>query len=238
MTDGSPFGDQADTVELLWGARPRPGRGPKPAMSVERIAQAAVEIADTHGLGAVSMQRVAGQLGFTKMALYRYLPGKAELVALMIDTATGAPPVLDESGDWRARLEDWARRMLATFRRHPWLLDATVGVRIMGPNELGWMECALTVLDGTGLQGGERIDTVAVVVGHIRMIAQQAGATEHPEQAMGGALAALMRTHGDRYPAFTAALTSAMAGSGQDNALDFGLQRILDGLEALIARRA
>lgn len=97
--------DQAGTVALLWGARPQPTRGPKPALSLERIAQAAVQVADADGLAAVSMQRVATELGVTKMALYRYVPGKAELIALMVDTAAGQPPLLDRgAGGWRAQL--------------------------------------------------------------------------------------------------------------------------------------
>ncbi|WP_432758609.1 TetR/AcrR family transcriptional regulator [Streptomyces lydicamycinicus] len=88
----SVFGDQAGSVELLWGGRERPSRGPKPALSLERITRTAIALADTGGLGAVSMQRVAAELDFTKMSLYRYVPGKSELVALMIDRAMGEPP--------------------------------------------------------------------------------------------------------------------------------------------------
>lgn len=87
------FGDQAGCVEVLWGPGPRPTRGPKPALSLERIARAGIEAADSDGLAAISMQRVAERLGFTKMSLYRYVPGKAELIALMTDTAIGAPQI-------------------------------------------------------------------------------------------------------------------------------------------------
>src|SRR3954462_8643105 len=65
------YDEQAGTVELLWGLRERPTRGPKPALSIERIADAAVAVADAEGLAAVSMQRVASELDFTKMSLYR-----------------------------------------------------------------------------------------------------------------------------------------------------------------------
>ena len=123
-TNNSRFGEQAGTVELLWGPRPQPTRGPKPALSIDRIAQAAIAVADAEGLAAVSMQRVAAELGVTKMALYRYVPGKADLIALMVDAAGDPPPVLDSEADgWRAQLGHWARRLLAVFQRHPlfWL---------------------------------------------------------------------------------------------------------------------
>jgi AcrR family transcriptional regulator len=243
-TNSSRFGEQAGTVELLWGPRPQPTRGPKPALSIDRIAQAAIAVADAEGLAAVSMQRVAAELGVTKMALYRYVPGKADLIALMVDTAADPPPLLDGEADgWRAQLGHWARRLLAVFQRHPWLLDATVGPRIIGPNELGWLEQAVAALEGTGLDGGERMDAVVVILGHVRTIAQQSRTRtgppqDHPEHQLGTIITQLLATHGDRYPAVTAALASASRPSSQDRALEFGLERIFDGLGVLIAQRS
>jgi AcrR family transcriptional regulator len=243
-TEDSRSGEQKRTVELLWGSRAQPTRGPRPALSIDAIAQAAIRVADAEGLAAVSMQRVAAELGFTKMALYRYVPGKAELIALMVDTVAGAPPLLDRgSGGWRAQLGQWARRLLGLFQRHPWLLDATVGPRIMGPNELGWLEQAVAALDGTGLDGAEQMDAVVVLLGHVRTIAQQSRtATDppqyDPEEQLGTAVVELLRSQGDRYPALAAALASASGRGSQDRALDFGLERIFDGLGVLIARRS
>lgn len=236
-------GDQPAIVRLLWSEGRSPSRGPRPAFDLARIARAGIEVADADGLDAVTMQRVAGQLGFTKMALYRYVPGKAELVALMVDAALGEPPASDAApaGDWRVRLDIWARRLLAGFQRHPWTLEATVGPRVMGPNELGWLEYAVAALEGTGLDGGERMDAAVVLVSHIRGIVQQATATTpgvDPDRALGEILARLLATRQDRYPAVSAALASAVTAGSQGNALDFGLARILDGLADLIARRA
>jgi AcrR family transcriptional regulator len=229
-----------NTVELLWGTRPQPKRGPKPAMSIEAIAQAGIEIADAEGLAAVSMQRVAADLGFTKMSLYRYVPGKAELVALMADMAVGAPPDPPVGAGWRQRLDAWSRALLPGFAAHPWALEATTGPRVVGPNELAWMESAIAALDGTGLRGGERMDAVVVLVGHVRTIAQQSATSPggKPEQQMGAILVELLRQHGERFPAVHAALTESIASGTQDQALDFGLDRILDGLGVLIAERS
>ncbi|MEU4225460.1 TetR/AcrR family transcriptional regulator [Nonomuraea sp. NPDC026600] len=237
--------DQASALELLWGAVDRPTRGPKPALSPERIARAAIDIADAEGLAMVSMQRVAADLDFTKMSLYRYFPGKTELIAFMIDTAVGEPLALGEGG-WRSKLGEWARRFWAVHQRHPWLLQVMVGQRAVGPNELGWLECAVEALTGTGLDGAEQLDTVVVVTGHIRNLAQQALTTVTPagvragssEKELTSVLAELLKRHGDRFPALTKAVASAAAGSAQDDALDFGLNRIFDGLELLIADRA
>src|ERR1700733_7935915 len=79
-------------LDLLWGTRDRPRRGPRPSLSLERIVAEAVSLADAEGLANLSMQHLAERLGCAKMALYRYVPGKSELVALMVDAALGDPP--------------------------------------------------------------------------------------------------------------------------------------------------
>lgn len=247
--DGSEsgvFGEQAGTAALLWGGRERPSRGPKPALSLERITRTAIGIADLGGLGAVSMQRVAGELDFTKMSLYRYVPGKNELIALMIDAAMGEPPGASAAGEsgWRGALRAWAEALAAVYQRHPWLLGAAVGPRVMGPNELGWTERAVAALADTGLSGGEQLDTVVVVSGHIRAIAQVSASmgsgsarAKDPEQAISAALNELLVGRADRFPAFAAALTSAGKDeSARNQAWEFGLERILDGLEAYMSR--
>ncbi|MFJ6050434.1 TetR/AcrR family transcriptional regulator [Streptomyces sp. NPDC092307] len=233
-------------VRLLWGPPPAgPARGPKRGLTLEGIARAGIEIADAEGLVGASMQRVAAELAVTKMALYRYVPGKAELVALMVEAAMPAAAP-SPGGPWRERLQAWARGLLAGLRRHPWLLEATVGVRVMGPRELEWMEAALAALDGCGLTGAEAMDAVVLLAGHVRSIAEQERAAgAGPGSAAGGPdaqlaqmLGEVMRTHGERFPALGAALASAAEHGGQDQALEFGLARLLDGLELLMTRRA
>jgi AcrR family transcriptional regulator len=221
-------------VELLWHLRERPTRGPKPSLTLERIAAAAITIADADGLDALSMQRVAADLGLTKMALYRYVAGRDELVAVMVDAAVGEPPDLArEPGGWRGKLTAYAHLLWETWDRHPWVPGATVGARVMGPNEVGWVESALQVLAETGLDGPAQLNAVQLLSGHIRTA--QAGnargslpwsADHHLDPAM----ADLLRAHRDRYPAVTAAVDRA----ADTDARTFGLERILDGLETLI----
>jgi AcrR family transcriptional regulator len=222
-------------TDFLWGSRAPSRRGPKAALSLDQIAAAAMAIADAEGLAAVSMQRVAADLGYTKMSLYRYLPGKAELVALMVERALGERPP-PAGADWRPALAEWTRQMLAGFVRHPWTLPATVGPRLVGPNELGWMEAALTVLADTPLSGAERLDVMVVLVGHARMLAEQATA-RLSESALSDAMATTLAERGDRFPLLSAAMAES-AVAGRDQAFDFGLDRILDGLAALIRSRS
>ena len=210
---------------VLWGEEKPRSRGPKPSLTLDGIAAAGIAIAASEGLAAVSMQRVAAEVGCTKMALYRYLPGKAELVALMVERALGAPPTLPP--DWRAALSSWTSLLLDGFLRNPWTLPATIGPRPLGPHELGWTEVALAACEGLPLSGSERLDTVATLAGHARSLAAQADLSE---SGLLGAMAA----HAARFPALMAAMADATA---PDQAFGFGLGRILDGLDVLITTR-
>ncbi|MFI5695049.1 TetR/AcrR family transcriptional regulator [Kribbella sp. NPDC051586] len=225
--------------DLLWSKPSLPSRGPKPAVTLAGIAEAGIRIADAEGLDAVSMQRIAGELPVTKMALYRYVPGKTELVAVMSDLAMGAPP--DRSGlPWREALHTWANDLFDGFTRHPWLLLSTVGRRLLGPNELAWMERGVAALTGTGLTGGEQLDSILVITSHVRNLAQQSTTfpgltTGLTEDDMQESLTRILTTEADRFPHLTAAMRTT-AGS-ENQGLEFGLHRILDGLELLISGR-
>jgi len=226
-------------LDLLWNARPQPTRGPKPALSLDRIVATAVTVADAEGLAAVSMERVATELSFTKMSLYRYVPGKSELVALMIDSAIGGlPPSLSRLDGWRDRLHGWGRELFDRFTAHPWSLPSTIGARPIGPNELAWTEYAVAALDGLPLRPAERLDTVAILAGHVRSIAAQAAAMgEDAESHIGHMMASLALPRAETYPALAAAMAelAAAGADGQNDALELGLDRILDGLATYTA---
>ncbi|MEV0566573.1 TetR/AcrR family transcriptional regulator C-terminal domain-containing protein [Dactylosporangium sp. NPDC050588] len=229
-----------DLVTLLWEPAEPPRRGPRPTLTLAAIAGAGIAAADADGLAATTMQRVAESLGVTKMALYRYVPGKTELVALMLDAAVGAPPDPVPGAGWRETLDAWAKALFARFCEHPWTLEAAVGARVLGPCELTWLERAVAALTGTGLHGGEMLDVAATLSGHVRNLAQQMSAASAPdglESELGGPMQAVLAGREDRFPAVTAALASIRTAGGQDQALDFGLARILDGVGMLIDSR-
>jgi AcrR family transcriptional regulator len=227
-------------TELLWGKEPVRTRGPKPAITLTAIAEAAIAIADAEGLDAVSMQRVAGELPVTKMALYRHVPGKTELIAVMSDLAMGAPP--DRPGlPWREALHTWALDLYDGFTRHPWLLQSTIGRRLLGPNELAWLERGLATLADSGLTGGEQLDSILVVTSHVRNLAQQSttfpgSTTGLTEEDLQQSLTEILTNEAARFPHLVTAMRTS-AGS-QEQGLEFGLQRILDGLELLINDRS
>ena len=221
----------------LWDLDSQAGKKPRMGLSVPAIVKTAIEIADTDGIETVSMERVAGELGFTKMSLYRHVSGKPELLSIMIESAVGEPPDLSRvPGDWRARLEELVRQLTDVWRRHPWIPTVTVGARIMGPRETGWTESAVAALAGTGLTGDERLAAAFVVFGHIRNTQSMATVGTQPWSGC-GELAGLIRSRPELFPELGKALTGT-APALEDNARRFGLDRILDGLAALIAERS
>jgi hypothetical protein len=127
--------------------------------------------------------------------------------------------------------------LYAGFAEHPWLLQSTVGRRLIGPNELGWIDRGVQALKDTGLPGGQQFDAILVVSGQVRTIAQQSltipgGTTGLTEDHLTAQLTEILSTHAERFPSLAAAMTT-LEGS-QNQGLTFGLDRILDGLEVLI----
>lgn len=233
---GDRRGGDVRRMDLLWGVADTPSRGPRPGLSVGQITRTAVEIADAEGLGAVSMQRIAGVLGFTTMSLYRYLPGKADLVALMVDMAIGERPDLNAvPASWRDQLAEWARRCLRIFTQRPWLLEPTGKHRVMGPNELGWMDAALAVLAGAGFTPRDQHHAFLLVAGHVRSVAQWTAGTDKlkvDEWSVG--VGERVSRHADRFPAVVAVLEADVYAKAADEPLEFGLRALLAGLGDLL----
>jgi AcrR family transcriptional regulator len=228
-----------DVTSMFWPDESRSKRGPKPRLTLDGIVEAAIALADAEGLAAVSMQRIAVQLGATKMSLYRYVPAKAELTALMLDTAIGPPPTeIGRARTWRTGLVAWAMALRHCFARRPWGLELAVGARVLGPNELAWLEAGLSHLASTPLRAAERLDVLALLSGHIRGIVHQQGAGTETERQTGKLMERVLSAHAEQYPAAAAAFAEAASSAGRDNALAFGLDRILDGVAALIDRRS
>jgi AcrR family transcriptional regulator len=226
--------DTGQVIELLWGAPTRPTRGPRPSLSIAAIADATVRIADADGLESVSMQRVADAFGVTKMALYRYVSGKAQLLAVTIEAAVGEPPVLRGTG-WRARIEEWAGLLRETWLSHPWLPQATVGDRVMGPREVAWIECPVEVLAEAGLTGPQQMDAVLLLCAHARntLTATMSGTQPWTPGKGSGSLHEQLTLRDADYSAVLAATRS---GRSADNGWRFGLELILDGLEVQVSR--
>jgi AcrR family transcriptional regulator len=253
MTEFSGTGDPARSLALLWRASaPSPrGRGPRPGLTVDQVVEAAIGVADREGLGALSMRRVAAELGVGTTSLYTYVPGKPELLDVMIDTVAGeALPPDDAGGRWRERLAAVARDNWALFRRHPWLLQVATGRPPLGPHITEKYERELRAVDGIGLTDVEMDAVLGLVIGHAETAARRAveaaqvrersGQTDAQWWAANAPLLGRVLDAG-RFPTAsrvgTAAGEAFGAASDPEHAFAFGLERVLDGVAALLAAR-
>lgn len=236
------------SLAALWGTAPRPTKGPRPGLTVERIVAAAVAVADADGLDAVSMNRIAKEIDSSPMSLYRYITGKEELLLLMVDAAFGDPTDRGPGEDWRAGLARWARGHLAAVRAHPWAIKVPIDGPPLGPNSIGWLEDGLASLGETGLAEAEKASVVLMLSGYVRNQASlMADVSEHflsaaptPDDAMLNYTATLrVLTDPERFPALHRVLDAGVfdRADPQDEEFDFGLERILDGIDALVRTR-
>ncbi|MFT4285478.1 MAG: TetR/AcrR family transcriptional regulator, partial [Protaetiibacter sp.] len=156
-------------VALAWGVAANPQRGPKREMSIERIVDAAVELADAGGLTAVSMSSVANALGFTPMSLYRYVTSKDDLLVLMQERGIGVPPEsIVEAEGWRDAIRAWGRETVQLYLDHPWLLDIPIEGTPQTPNNLAWMDAGLAVLRELPLDYEDKVSVMLAVMAQVR----------------------------------------------------------------------
>jgi AcrR family transcriptional regulator len=248
-------GDPARTLNLLWrqpGAVPAGQHGPRPSLTIERIVAAAVAIADASGLDAVTMRKVAQALDVAPMSLYTYVPGKSELLDLMLDTVCGEMTRTEPAGSgWRARLEAIAGDNFALYEKHPWVAAVSAVRPPLGPGVTAKYEYELRALDGLGLDDVEMDAALTFLLGFVESCARAALAARAVQQdsamsdeqwwaANEPLLAKLFDA--ERYP--TAVRVGAAAGAAYQaafspaHAYEFGLRRVLDGLGVLIEARA
>jgi AcrR family transcriptional regulator len=232
-------------LDLLWGRRERGKRGPKPGLSVEAIVDAAIELADAEGLAAVSMARVAKELGFTTMSLYRYVASKDELLQLMWNASAQGAEALELEGDgWRERLRGWALVQREVLDRHSWITEMPMATPPLAPNSLTFVERGLEALDDTGLADQDKLRVIGLISSYTlsesRMAHEAArAAAAAPADAPGWTFEGLLRELVDEedYPRLSR-IAAAPSSADERDEFAFGLDRILDGVEALIDRAA
>ncbi|WP_410565900.1 TetR/AcrR family transcriptional regulator [Amycolatopsis sp. cmx-4-61] len=245
-------GDPRRAIELLWGVSAPPRRGPKPKLATADVVRAAVALADAEGIEAVTIRRVAEQLGVSPMSLYTYVPGRAELLDLMTDHAHGELGDPGEGLHWRAALTAVAEEQWALLHRHPWLLEITTSRPALGPHSFAKYETELRAVEGIGLDDVEMDAAVSLVTGLVRTTARSSLDNARLVRATGltdaqwwerawPVLAGIPAADPARYPISSrvgqAAGEAHNAAENPAHTFRFGLARVLDGIEALISER-
>jgi AcrR family transcriptional regulator len=244
-------------LDLLWGRRGGGRRGPKPGISVDSIVATAVALADAEGLDAVSMARVAQGLGFTTMSLYRHITGKDELLQLMWNASAQGADQLELQGDnWRSKLRMWAIVQREMIDRHPWITQMPMAAPPMAPNSLTFVEKGLEALDDSGLTDADKLRVIGLIssytLSEARMAHDATRAAQHAQAVADGeqlpaiwSFESLLRELVDPaiYPrlhriAWSEEIGDDPSGFAEAEEFRFGLDRILDGVQALIDSRS
>jgi AcrR family transcriptional regulator len=222
--------------------------GPRPGLTLHQIVVAAVALADREGLSALSMRRIASELGVGTMSLYRYVPGKGELLDLMLDHVNGVP---DDAPDprslpWRRTLEEMARGIWDLYQAHPWLLHVNQSRPVLGPNSLAGFDYALAGLADLDVDGRDRVAIMLAVENYVvgtarafllrQQAADESGVSDEDFWAAQEPVLSKAMATGD-HPEVACLPGDSFTISGRD-ALEFGLQALLNGLEPFLATRS
>ena len=230
--------------KLLWNGLPESTKGPRPALTLDQIVVSAVELADTEGVEALAMRRLARELGVGTMSLYRYVPGKVELINLMVDRVVGGSRdrFADLGDDWRAVLERSARQGRLTYLRHPWLLQVNLARPILGPGSVADFAATMRGLRSMPLTDREKVAVLTAVEGFVvgtvreeilyEKAAEETGLSEEEFWELQRPYLEAAAEGGD-FPGLEDVDEGAFDGSWEET-FDTGLIAMLDGLELRI----
>ncbi|MFF9625869.1 TetR/AcrR family transcriptional regulator C-terminal domain-containing protein [Streptomyces griseosporeus] len=228
---------RAAVPEVIWARPERAGRGPRPAYTRAGIAAAAVRVADAEGLDAVSMRRIAAELGCGTMSLYNYVPRKEDLYELMVDAVSAEHELWEPSGDWRADMLRVAHQTRALMRRHPWLPRLMSPVYGFSPNALRYLEHCLACLEPLPVSNGTRMELIAMLNGVVTTYTANELATAErsralpwsPEEESAARIAYLgAQLASGAYPRMAAAFTEDAGPIDMEAVFERALGRVLD----------
>ena len=242
---GTPEGRRA--IECLWNPQPAPsGRGPRPRTSLAEVVDAGVAIADAEGLEALSIRKVAARLGIGAMSVYTYVPGRSELIELMIDRVYADHGLPDPALGWRARTEEWMRATWRIYHDHPWLLDHNMARLPVGPHVLDVEEALYAAMYAAGFTGAENVTISNLMrwqlIGAARSMISDAAEERHTgvsAEAYWESRSSFWTTYfdWDRFPT----MATIWESGGFDDPAGYDIERmitwLLDGIERLADTR-
>jgi AcrR family transcriptional regulator len=241
---GTPEGRRV--IEALWTPHPPAGRGPRPRTNLAGVVEAGVAIADTEGLEALSIRKVATRLGIGAMSVYTYVPGRSELIELMIDRVYADHTVPDRDLGWRERVEAWMRSTWRIYQAHAWLLDYNMARLPIGPHVLDADEALYAAVSAAGFGGTENVTITNLIrwqlLGAARWMISDAAEERHTgvsTEAYWESRSSFWTTYFDetRFPTMSAIWSAG----GFDDRAGYDVERmigwLLDGIERLAASR-
>lgn len=244
-------GDPLVVLRLLWGKTPPSRRGPRARLALADVVRAAIAITDAEGLSALTTRRVAEELGISPMSFYTYVPGKDELLDLMVDHVLGEIE-RPRGRTWREKLAHVARQNWELALRHPWMLEVMTHRPVLGPNLMAKYDRELSAVDGVGLSEIEMDRALTLVLdytlGAVRGAARERWVKERTGMSdsewwttVEPELSAYLAPSAGDYP--VASRVGPVVGEAQGahdppGAFAFGLECVLDGLASFIERRA
>ncbi|MEV4943338.1 TetR/AcrR family transcriptional regulator [Streptomyces zaomyceticus] len=237
--------EETDDVSL-WERLERPAAAPRASLTPGRIAEVAIGIADREGFTAVTMRKVATELGVAPMAAYRHVNGKDELWALMIDRVSGELAPVDEVSGWRETLRAYALRTREMMLRHPWLAHMPAPLFALTPNRMAAAERQLASLDGLGLDVDTMMAAFRAVNAYVHGATQSEAAlrqymedqgwqsADDTRRGLAPQMSYLMET--GRYPTYRRYTRGAARKDDATWQFETGLDCVLDGVAGMVER--
>jgi AcrR family transcriptional regulator len=236
--------DVTRRLALLWDPPAPPTRGRKARLTLDEVVTAGIAVAQEVGLDALSMRRVAARLGMGAMSLYTYVPGRTELVDLMIDRAFAELDLPTADAPWRDGLSRYAREVWHLYQRHPWILQTNMWRLPLSPHVLDAQEAGLRTLVDTGLSAERVVEILGLVDAFVRGLARAAVAESVENDASGMSSDEYWTSMSsfwadwfdvERYPVMTR-IWEAGGFHAPSDPFDASLDRLLDGVEMTIDR--
>ncbi|MET2717663.1 MULTISPECIES: TetR/AcrR family transcriptional regulator [Streptomyces] len=227
----------------VWERLDRPAPVPRTTLTPQRIARTAVAIADTEGLDAVTMRRLATELGVAPMAAYRYVNGKDELLELMVDFVYGEVELPDGTEGWHSTMRTLALRIREVLLRHAWVRRAAWCAPT--PSQLAVPEAVLSVLDGVSLDMDTAMAVYNTVTAYVHgAVDSEVGLTqllrvrgwssrEEARSGLASHMGWLLET--GRYPMYERYVGEAGRKDDLQWQFETGLDCVLDGIAARLA---
>ena len=228
---------------MIWDRPERAARGPAPSLTREEIATAAIKLADTQGIAALSMRALAVELGAGVSSLYRYVARKDELIDLMVDAVIGNDLQFEIRGHWREDLRSYAQGLRAMTLRHPWMTVPSAGLRSLGPNTARRYEQVLGAIDGLGLRIDEMLLMGETLDAYVRGRALEELSEQEAVRRSGLDQEQWMQTQltyitslleSGRYPLVARVFDAPVDPDRLKHGFDLGLERVLDGLATML----